>query len=206
LKANDLVIEHSNYVEIRFTETHGPAPMIERFESRQEEFEWMSSEIRTLLLDHGVRPEQIAVVFMRNEKFEILRDLIRAKVKEDNLRGFVDSFSDQFKRSHQFNAGHITIGTVGRLKGYEAPVVFVIAADRFGVDPRGRASFYVAVTRAKQLLYISGKRTLEPSLLDEAHRAYQAMRLFNLNRSQLELSEGCEAGSQPDSAPLASVF
>lgn len=38
----------------------------------------------------------------------------------------------------------------------DVAVVFVIGADRFGIDKPGRTTFYVAATRAKLVLYITG--------------------------------------------------
>jgi len=61
----------------------------------------------------------------------------------------------------------VTFSTVFGAKGYDAPVVFVVGADLFPYTKEGRAEFYVAATRAKMRLYISGVWR-DRSLLGEA--------------------------------------
>jgi superfamily I DNA and RNA helicase len=50
----------------------------------------------------------------------------------------------------------LTLSTVASAKGYDAAIVLLLGADLFTNDARGRASFYVAATRAKVKLFISG--------------------------------------------------
>lgn len=46
--------------------------------------------------------------------------------------------------------------TVFSAKGYDAPVVFLLGTDLFPYTKEGRAAFYVAATRAKLRLFVSG--------------------------------------------------
>ena len=187
LKERKLVFEHDKFVEVRFTEDHGPDPIIEHFATREEELLWIAEEISLLVHDHSVRPEQIAVLYMKDLKknnltLRQLLQLVKDRIPSDTLHGFVHSFDDNFRRAFQFKRNHITVGKVSWLKGYEAPVVFLMAADTFGADPRGRASFYVGATRDKQLLYVSGVRSaIDPSLLEESLDVQRSMRLLNFS-------------------------
>jgi len=60
------------------------------------------------------------------------------------------------------------LSTIHAAKGYDAQVVILLGADSLSTDIVGRASFYVAVTRAIMALYVTGITTEKNTLLDEA--------------------------------------
>ena len=62
--------------------------------------------------------------------------------------------------------GFFSLCTVHSAKGYDAPVVIVVSADRFHTDTKGRAAFYVACTRAQQYLEVTTANRTAP-LVDE---------------------------------------
>jgi superfamily I DNA/RNA helicase len=71
------------------------------------------------------------------------------------------------------------VSTVHSAKGHQGWIVFLFAGDDYDAGSAAdRALFYVGCTRARQLLYLSG-RSVQPSLLHEA-----------------EVLLGTEAGSQ----------
>jgi superfamily I DNA and RNA helicase len=75
--------------------------------------------------------------------------------------------NDDDKDQYIFQPGKLTISTIAGAKGYDAPIVFIVGTDRFGTDTKARASFYVAATRAKMFLQITGVAG-RGSLLEEA--------------------------------------
>ena len=60
------------------------------------------------------------------------------------------------KREFIFEEGELTLASVKAAKGYDCPIVFLLGADSFPTDVAGRASFYVAATRAKMHLFVTG--------------------------------------------------
>lgn len=60
------------------------------------------------------------------------------------------------KDGYLFIEHQLTIASVYSAKGYDAPVVFLLGADLFPYTKEGRAAFYVAATRAKYRLVITG--------------------------------------------------
>ncbi len=52
--------------------------------------------------------------------------------------------------------GRVTVSTVHSAKGYDAFVVLLCSANEFRTDVKGRASFYVACTRAVEHLEVFG--------------------------------------------------
>jgi len=72
------------------------------------------------------------------------------------------------------------MSTVPGAKGYDAHVVFLAGADTFRDDEAGRASFYVAATRAKLRLYISG---LKSNLLTEVQQVIRRARTLETEGS-----------------------
>lgn len=85
-----------------------------------------------------------------------------------------------------FAPGHLTLPTVYGAKGHDAHVVFVLGTDLFpasGDDNKGRAAFYVAATRAKHLLYVTGVEQPGHTLL---HEALGVAKLFGRGAETLE--------------------
>jgi len=78
------------------------------------------------------------------------------------------------KDRYIFQPGCLTVSTVYGAKGYDAPIVFLVGADRFENNKGGRAGFYVAATRAKLLLYVTGIARGH-SLLTEARAICQVL-------------------------------
>lgn len=158
LKQWGLVEEHGDHFRVRFAERSFLKPSIHKFESRDQEKEWLAREIVRLVDEEDVRPEDILVLFHRREDFEDLPQLIKAKARSDSIKGFIRPYGQNRDRNEYiFREGHLTISTTHGAKGYDAQIVFMVGTDLFDAQTNeGRASFYVGATRAKLVLYISG--------------------------------------------------
>lgn len=157
LKQWGLVEEHGDHFRVRFAERTFRKPIIQKFPSRSQEKQWVASEIVRLVEEEQVRPEDILVLFHRKEDFEDLPNVITAKAKSDLIKGFMRPYGESPDRNEYiFREGYLTISTTHGAKGYDAQIVFLAAADLFGPEKQGRASFYVGATRAKMVLYITG--------------------------------------------------
>ncbi|MEX1020256.1 MAG: 3'-5' exonuclease [Litorilinea sp.] len=160
LKERGLVEEVGDHVRVGFAEREGNKPVIQSFAHEQAELDWVADEIVRLVRDEQVRPDDILVTFYSTYSFNHFRLEARIQAALPDIR-FVHPFGKSAdKRAFIFQPGAITVSTVHGAKGYDAPIVFVVGADRFDYNKEGnkevRAAFYVAATRAKMLLYITG--------------------------------------------------
>jgi hypothetical protein len=185
LSKERLVIEHKDFTEVRFCYFDGLPPEVQVFGSRAHMFSWIAEEVRMLLEHDQVRPEDICIAFRRDKGYEELKRRLEVLLSPAHIAGIVHSFDDMYKRTHQIRQGHITLTSLGRLKGYEAPIVFLIGLDEFGTDSKSRAAFYVGTTRAKHLLYLCGvwdpmSSHRPPGLIHEVKAAARRLRYVNL--------------------------
>lgn len=167
LKERGLVEEAGDHFRVGFAEREYSVPTVKAFPHEAAEIDWLAQEIVRLIRDEEVRPEDIVVIFYRPSSFDYqrLESLIKAKLPQ---LGFVHPFgASADKDRFIFQPGRLTLSTVYGAKGYDAPIAFVVGADRFEYNGEGRAAFYVAASRAKLLLYVTGVDR-SPSLLAEA--------------------------------------
>lgn len=143
---------------VRFNHVHGPAPEFRRFGSREDELKALGDRVAYWVLQEGVRPGDIRVIV--NDKF------LRGKAVEQLRATLVGQGVrvEQQARQRFSNADDaIVVTTAQSFKGYEAEVIAVLAADKFvfsdGAADRRKeplpASLYVAMTRARSVLYVS---------------------------------------------------
>lgn len=174
LKDRGLVEEVGDHMRVGFAEREGERPGIHTFDTEAQEVEWLADKVIDLIHGQQVRPEDILIAFYRSSTFQYtrLQELIRARLPQID---FVLPFGDSpDKQQFIFKPGAVTISTVHGAKGYDAPVVFVAGVDRFDDNNAGRAAFYVATTRAKLILHLSGLDR-PGSLLDEALSVSQVL-------------------------------
>lgn len=156
LREQQLIEEAEHYCKVWFAEREGALPQVKSFRSYGAEITWVAQEIVRLIQAEAVRPEDILVLFCQPAVVNL--HSLKAQLQQA-LPGqkFIEPFGKSAdKHSYIFRPGALTLSTIYGAKGYDAPVVFVIGADRFATDTQGRAAFYVGATRAKLLLYITG--------------------------------------------------
>jgi hypothetical protein len=167
LKERGLVQELGDHVRVGFAERESQVPQVHEFATEGAERAWVAQEVIRLIRDEQVRPEDILITFFRPAlvNIEELEKTISAALPD--LR-YLHPFGGHDDRDQYiFQPDCLTVSTVYGVKGYDAPIVFVLGADRFAYSTEGRAAFYVAATRAKLLLYVSGVAKRD-SLLTEA--------------------------------------
>ncbi len=156
LKQYELIEESDDYFHVRFAERDDLMPIVKEFATHNEEIEWVARELVRLIQEEEVRPEDILILFSSKSvvNWVRLKQLVNAQLPKLQ---FIQPFLNLEDKNHYiFRPGYLTLSTVHGAKGYDAAIVFVIGTDRFGTDKIGRATFYVAATRAKLLLYITG--------------------------------------------------
>jgi superfamily I DNA and RNA helicase len=174
LKERGVIEEAGDHIRVGFADREGSLPVIMSFSDQDKEIEWITSEIVRLIKDENVRPEDILVLFRSGDYFNYtsLEEKIIAQLPDIE---FIHPFGGSSDRDRYiFQPDKLTISTVNGAKGYDAPIVFLVGTDLFSDDKKGRAIFYVAATRAKLLLYISGTNGYH-SLLREAEAVRQML-------------------------------
>ncbi len=180
LEQAKLITEAQGHVRVHFAERSFTQPVVKSFPNLADEKHWVATEIARLVRDEQVRLEDILVLFRDAENFKDLPGRIRQQ-QVPGLTGFLRPYHSGGKGDRDryiMSPGQLTLSTVYGAKGYDAHVVFLVGADQFpatGDENKGRAAFYVAATRAKHLLYVTGVEQTKPTLLDETFGVMKAL-------------------------------
>jgi superfamily I DNA and RNA helicase len=130
---------------------------VKSFTTRSDELHWVSRSIANDIESDHVKPEQIVVICldMRSSKKYLMeiQTLLRESGVASIIPGLINS-SDEFAEP-----GRVTLSTIYRAKGNEAPVVYVIGFDHLysyveEIENRNRA--FTSITRSKGWLRLSG--------------------------------------------------
>jgi superfamily I DNA and RNA helicase len=137
----------------------GPEPLIryQSFETREEELEWVAKSIGRDVKEQAVPPENIVVICLdsvRAKKYMIsLQRLLFEENIGSTIPGLVDAASDFAE------AGLVTLSTVFRAKGNEAPIVYIISFDHlysFAEEIENRNRAFTSISRTKGWVRITG--------------------------------------------------
>lgn len=177
LRQRKLIDESGGVFEISFTERKGPLPRIDLFRSRTDEFDAVSREVRRLVHAEKVLPSDILIIHRKLSPAEVdrLLERLRPALGSSGTVRAVGRHDHSSKDAPLFSPSVLTVSTIASAKGYDAPIVFLIAADLLKTDTEGRASFYVGATRAKLLLNITGLINPPSTLLHEIARTATAL-------------------------------
>jgi superfamily I DNA/RNA helicase len=154
------VVEEKGYRSL----LSGPPPQVFRFDSVKEETDFLSQQLREILETRS--PEDICIVARTNQP---LKDVYRPLLRELNIK---HTLLD--KENHHTG---VALATMHRVKGLEFPVVILagtndnvmpLSVKGIGSDPaalkehlrRERSLFFVAATRARDLLFITSSGNL----------------------------------------------
>ena len=131
--------------------------MVNIFNDRNDELKWIAESIKKDIANQGVAPENIIVISL--DAFEAktymaqLQYMLAGLDIDSVIPGFIDDtavFAEQ---------GKVTLSTVFRAKGNEAPVIYILSFESlYGyVDPVGdRNKAFTSISRAKAFVRITG--------------------------------------------------
>ncbi|WP_213803473.1 ATP-binding domain-containing protein [Granulicella sp. dw_53] len=204
LRENGLVEELPDRWQANFADrVEGSAPTVSLFSTREDEKEWLIRSVSDLVQIQNVNPDDILILFCDPSPFEDLDYKFKKACPSISrvLKPFGRS-DNPAKDQFIFVESCLTMTTVESAKGYDSPVVFVIGADLFSTDVAGRALFYVASTRCKMKLYVSGLKE-NGTLAEEAASVAQLLSTPQLAR--VAISPPSPALTPPNAAvPLVS--
>jgi hypothetical protein len=163
LIARDLIDQEQRngrrWWRVRFNQVHGPAPEFRRFPERDAELSALSAQVEKWITREGVRPGDIRIIAQGQK----LRERITKEM--GRVLAAAGARVEEQARQRFSNADDaVVVTTAHSFKGYEGEVVAVPAADKFVVAHRRRGSpvttilpsvLYVAMTRARSILYVS---------------------------------------------------
>jgi hypothetical protein len=159
LMARGLVEEQrlggASWWRIHFNRVDGPQPVFRAFIDRDQEMHAMAETVRHWIVDEGMRPRDIKVLcntkVIRNRVLSTLENALSLdRVKVEYVVS--KTFSEQ--------EDNLIVSTAHSFKGYEAEAVVIPGADKFAVKKEKAltSALYVAMTRARSLLYVSSIR------------------------------------------------
>ena len=172
LKESSLVEELPDRWLVHFApRIDGEFPKVTLFATREAEVEWVIAKLDELINKRGVDSKDIMLVSEEPWKFlPSLEKKVRSRLPKLKriLKPYGDS-SNPDKNVYILESEALTLATVKAAKGYDCPIVLLIGADLFPNSVEGRASFYVAATRAKMRLFVTGLR-IANTLAEEAEK------------------------------------
>jgi superfamily I DNA/RNA helicase len=149
-------------------ETNSEIKLID-FDSEESEHNFVLKEI--LMLKKKIKGDEIFVLARTNRQLSALSN----KLKANNIAHLIST--DELKRTVIGNKGDITLATIHAIKGLEAKIIFVIGCNElnfpckatdhpvieivkmgmqeYDKEEEERRLFYVAISRAKEKLYLS---------------------------------------------------
>lgn len=158
LREKNLVEELEDRWCVNFAErADGEYPDVVLLNSRDEEKLWIESKIKELIEREAVRVEDILLIAYQPEEYRVWVDTLPGKFDAiKRIRKPFGKSTNTEKDEYIFAEGEIVLASVEAAKGYDAPIVFVLGADLFPITTEGRAHFYVAASRAKFHLIVTG--------------------------------------------------
>lgn len=140
---------------VGFAHRSGLPPRTTLAKDSDDEDRQIVARLKWLIEEQEVRPQDILVIAYQVKRVNGLARVIeRAKIS--GVRTVRNHNLD--KDQHLVQRGQLAVSTVHSSKGYDAYCVLLASANDFPVDVIGRASFYVACTRAIEYLEVFGWR------------------------------------------------
>jgi superfamily I DNA/RNA helicase len=139
---------------VRFCHVDGPRPQVELFGSRDAELETLGQQIEKWIRNEGVRPRDIRIIANRLSHCGKIEATLTPVVKRAGAK-IIAQASEQLTSSDDT----IVVSTPHSFKGHDAEIVAVACADGFVHKAGGilATNLYVAMTRARSVLWVSGK-------------------------------------------------
>ena len=148
-KDRKVLVREGKLWRVKFAGREGAWPEMHLAEDPAAEDARVMAQLRWLLEDQDVRPEDILVLGPSRSRLRRLAGILRSDLPvEDILLPFETARKDEYISRN----GCLTVSTVNSAKGYDAFCVLLVSANEFSVDRQGRAAFYVGCTRARERL------------------------------------------------------
>lgn len=155
-----------------------------------DETAWVVSNIKRCLAE-GLQPEDVMVISLDDRNARGYFNHLAQKLSQNDI-DFNNVHESYASVPKFFIEGQVTLTTIYKAKGNEAPVVFVVGADavgRFLDDIKARNKLFTAFTRSKGWLRVSGMGQNVRPILNELHSAlanYPRMKFIYPDPAQIQ--------------------
>ncbi len=196
LERRDLVrlqtLDHGQpWWQVRYNETEGPEPGLHLLGNFVRERQLLISQLIDWVGQQNVRPSQICILFNGRKAEQSLRLDVAPQLEAQGIQLNVTR-----RESIRLDDSAITATTAHSFKGYDAELVWVFHAGGFALDDRTLGyPLYVAMTRAKSQLILSGHRSEQA----ESNRLLEC-----LHQTQLDLREATQRRTETDREDIRS--
>lgn len=134
-----------------------PFILCKGFPNRKEEIAWIAESIRSDIHEEGVRPQEIVVISLNPTRARENFMPLQMTLFGMNIPSIAPGFTED--RDRFAEDGYVTLSTVFRAKGNEAPLVYVMNADHlydYVEEIRVRNMAFSSITRTKGWCRITG--------------------------------------------------
>lgn len=127
------------------------------FDRRKEELKWVANSIERDIREESVSPEQIVVISLDSILARKYMSNLQASLLDKGIASLVPGLVDPADEFAE--VGKVTLSTVYRAKGNEAPIIYIISFDSLyeyvhEIEMRNRA--FTSISRAKGWVRITG--------------------------------------------------
>jgi superfamily I DNA/RNA helicase len=169
-------IQDGIWWRVRFNDVGGPAPELHLFRDHLNHDQSVAQQVHRWITDQHVAPEDIVVLCNRKADCEAIAEQIQALAQTSGYECRVLT-----NRRMSRDAGIVLVTTPHSFKGYDAEIIVVAYADHFCTQGQVlTANLYVAITRARSLLWIAA--------VDAGHGP--GHRILNVLRQCLDITSG----------------
>ena len=166
MEEKDLLHNEDGVWRVRFAKRSGLKPKVTVADGRPKQWAEIVQRLRWLTEEQQVRPEDINIlVYYKNQVEKLVAAVEAARLPAIEGVHVATTKKDELLRKR----GWLSISTVASAKGYDAYCVLLANGNEFPTDVQGRASFYVACTRAIEYLEVFA--TSRSGLVVEMERA-----------------------------------
>ena len=165
VRYNDLDDREAEVQEPEYSPREGPLPVVRGFPTPEQELQWVAEEIHRLMAEEGYRPGDFAILYRWRDPYEHL-------LQTNGLPGLQVQVLTE--NPETYFGPHVKITTFDGAKGLEFRVVFAVGVTDATMVPRDdwtlegpaledymlreRSRLFVAMTRARDRLYITYAR------------------------------------------------
>lgn len=148
---------------VHYAQIDGPIPEFFQYENRDEELSNTAEYCRKLIEEENVKPSNICIIHMNI--YPVKKKMWFIELLKSKLSHLGVNISEKADASWEKSLRFITPHS---FKGYDAEIVIILAADLYILGKKqGRKqlihALYVAMTRARSILYISAIKRSEGS-------------------------------------------
>jgi superfamily I DNA/RNA helicase len=157
--ANKLTNNYNLYKNIEL-KRRGPKPILKKFNSDDEEQQFICKEINRLVQDERISPNKIAILhpYATSRNAVMIEPYVR-QLEKDGIPTYWISKDNVNKINYDPKINYLAISTPDSGKGLEWDIVFMPSLEKYNKENPNNLKF-VAAMRARHLLYPSECRNV----------------------------------------------